>query len=239
MATASFTRLMDVCIVDENELITSSQKRTTTAIITSTQKKAKSKKNLGPKYSSLWLGFYALNHLNKQKEPPIESGKTTRELMKRKIDFDEAKEMQNTKPSFPFVPQKEWPSKREDGKEGHHYNLTQLPFDVEVDENGFSFYYQVSIHFELGEQKWERDVIMHKAKERLTKMNIELGELIEEPIAILCFHKSTTWSGTIKNYTLKTHSLMPKASSKGQRLLSSHWKMENRGEVKFVNLTIH
>ena len=106
--------------------------------------------------------------------------------------------MQNARPSFPYVPQKEWPSKREDEKEGQHYNLTQLPFDVEVDENGFSFDYQVSIHFEIGEQKWERNVIMHKVKERLTKMNIELGELIGEPIAILCFHKSTTWSGTIK-----------------------------------------
>ena len=69
---------------------------------------------------------------------------------------------------------------------------------MEVDEYGFSFDYQVSIHFELGEQKWERDVIMQKVKERLIKMNIELGELIGEPIAILCFHKSTTWSGTIK-----------------------------------------
>lgn len=69
---------------------------------------------------------------------------------------------------------------------------------MEVDENGFSFYYQVSIHFELGEQKWERDIIMHKVKERLSIMNIELGELIGEPIAIMCYHKSTVWSGTIK-----------------------------------------
>ena len=29
-------------------------------------------------------------------------------------------------------------------------------------------------------------------------MNIELGELIREPIAVLCFHKSTMWSGSIK-----------------------------------------
>ena len=55
----------------------------------------------------------------------------------------------------------------------------------------FFFNFQVSIHFELGEQKWERDVIMHKVKERLSTMNINLGELIDEPIAIMCFHKST------------------------------------------------
>ena len=119
------------------------------------RKKAKSKKDRESKYSSLWLGFQALNHLNKQKELPMESGESTRELMKRKIDFNEAKEMQNARPSFPYVPQKEWPSKREDGKEWQHYNLTQLPFDVEVDENGFSFDYQISIHFEVGKQKWE------------------------------------------------------------------------------------
>ena len=191
MAEASSTKNMDICVIDENEIINTSQKRTTSAIVTTTQKKAKSKKVLGSKHSSLWLGFHALNHINKQKEQPMESGETTRELMKKKIDFDEAKEMQNARPSFPYVPQREWPSKREDGKEGQHYNLTQLPFDVEVDENRFSFDYQVSIHFELGEQKWERDVIMQKIKERLIKMNIELGELIGEPIAVLCFHKST------------------------------------------------
>ena len=32
----------------------------------------------------------------------------------------------------------EWPSKREDDIEGQHFNLTQLPFDVEVDDDGFS-----------------------------------------------------------------------------------------------------
>ena len=41
---------------------------------------------------------------------------------------------------------------------------------------------------------------MQNVKERLIKMNIELGNLIGEPIEILCFHKSTTWSGTIKLY---------------------------------------
>ena len=39
---------------------------------------------------------------------------------------------------------------------------------------------------------------MHKVIERLFIMNIELGELIGELVAIMCFHKSTIWSGTIK-----------------------------------------
>ena len=44
----------------------------------------------------------------------------------------------------------------EDGIEGQHFNLTQLPFDVEVDENGFSLDYQISIYFELKDTKWEK-----------------------------------------------------------------------------------
>ena len=93
MAAASSTRNKDDCVVEENEVINNSQKRTPSAIVTATQKKTKSKKNLRTKYSSLWLGFQALNLINKQKELPMESGESTRELMKMKIDFDEAEEM--------------------------------------------------------------------------------------------------------------------------------------------------
>ena len=154
MAEASSTKNMDVCIVDENKIINTSKKRTTSALLTITQKKAKNKTILRSRTSSsLWLGFHALNLLNKEKNLPMETEETTRELLKRKIDFDEAKEIQSVRPSFPYVPQKEWPSKREDGIKGQHYNLTQLPFDVEVDEDGFSFDYQVSIHFELADRK--------------------------------------------------------------------------------------
>ena len=198
MAEASSTKNMDVCVVEENEIMTNSQKKTTSALVTVTQKKAKSKKSLTPNGLSLWFGFQALNHINKQKGLPIESFGTTRELMKRGIDFDEAKEMQNAKSSFPYVSQIEWPSKRGDRIEGQHFNLTQLPFDVEVDENGFSLDYQISIYFELTEIKWEKDVIMEKVKERLTTMKIKTRDLIGEPIAIMCYHKSTTWSGSIK-----------------------------------------
>ena len=107
MAEASSTKNMDVCVVEENEIMNNSQKRTTSALVTITPKKAKSKKNLVPNGLSLWLGFHTLNHINKQKGLPMESLGTTRELMKRGIDYDEAKEMQSAKPSFPFVPQLE------------------------------------------------------------------------------------------------------------------------------------
>lgn len=198
MAEASSTKNMDVCIVAENEITNNPQKITTSALLTITQKKAKSKKNLGAKGLSLWLGFQALNHIYKQKDLPLECIDSTLEMMKIDIDFDEAKEMQKAKPSFPYVPQKEWPSKRDDGIEGQHFNLTQLPFDMEVDENGFSFDYQIAVNFELKETKWDNDVIMTKVKERLDIMKIKTGDLIGEPIAIMCYHKSNTWSETIK-----------------------------------------
>ena len=85
-----------------------------------------------------------------------------------------------------------------DGKEGGHFNLTQVPFDVEIDENGFAFDYQVAITFELCERTLLRDEIYAKTEERLKAMKIDLGEILGEPIAILCFHGSKRWSETIK-----------------------------------------
>lgn len=45
-------------------------------------------------------------------------------------------------------------------------------------------------------------------------MSIELGELIGETIAIMCFHKSTIWSGTIK-FHLKNPDLDVKSLLQG------------------------
>jgi hypothetical protein len=113
------------------------------------------------------------------------------------------KECQTAMPSFPYVIQKEWPNSREDGKEGQHFNLTQIPSDVEVDKFGFSFDYQIAILFEMGDSEWEKDIVMVLVEERLKEMQIELGNVIGEPIALMCYHKSTKWSGVIKLH-LKT-----------------------------------
>ena len=68
MAEASSTTNMDVCVVEENEIMTTSQKKITLALVTITQNKAKSKKSLEPNGLSLWLRFKALNLITKQKE---------------------------------------------------------------------------------------------------------------------------------------------------------------------------
>ena len=65
-------------------------------------------------------------------------------------------------------------------------------------EHVFTFDYQIAISFEIGDLKLLKKAILEKVKERLNKMKIEVRELIGEPIAVLCFHKSSTWSGVVK-----------------------------------------
>ena len=120
------------------------------------------------------------------------------ELIRKGMEIEEATEWQQATPSFPFVIQEEWPTKRLDGIEGQHFNLTQIPFDVDVDEHGFALDYQIAISFEIGNLKVSKESVMEKVKERLRKMKIEIGSMIGEPIAIMCYHKSTTWSGVVK-----------------------------------------
>ena len=120
------------------------------------------------------------------------------DLIRNGIEIKEAKECQQAIPSFPFVIQEEWPSKREDGKEEQHLNLTQIPFDVEVDEHSFSLDYYIAIAFEISTSKLAKDIILEKVKAQLEKMKIEVGEMIGEPTIMMSYYKSTNWSGVIK-----------------------------------------
>ena len=71
------------------------------------------------------------------------------ELVKRSICEFKAHEMVESSPFFPFVAQEEWSSKRTDGKEGMHYDLTYISLDVKVGDYEFAFDYHISIHFEI------------------------------------------------------------------------------------------
>ena len=198
-ATRTTNNDVDLCMMDENETNSASQKcPKSMAQATISQKRAKGKLIFELKCPSFWLGFQAMNWTNRAKDYSMDSMELTSELIKRRMEIEEATKCQQTIPSFPFVIQEEWPSKREDGIEGQHFNLTQIPFDVAVDEHGFALDYQIIISFEIGDLKLPKEVILEKVKERLNKMKIEVGELIGEPIAVLCFHKSSTWSGVVK-----------------------------------------
>ena len=148
------------------------------------------------------------------------------------MEIEDTKECQNALTSFPLVPLELWPNKRGDGKEGHHFNITQVPSDVEVDENGFSLDYQIGIIFELGIEKWSREVVMNMVVARLLKMDIELGEILGESIAIMCFHKTDTWSGVIKIH-LKNPKVDAVALLQGSRpfILTLDGGLDRRGKV--------
>ena len=166
------------------------QKRSSSSQITANQKKAKGKPNSGLKRPPFWLGFQAMNWTNRGKGLPMDSHAPVATLVKNGMREKEARECQSIVSSFPFVIQEEWPNSREDGKEGQHFNLTQIPSDVEVDKFGFSFDYQIAIFFEMGENDWEKYTVMPLVESRLKEMNIELGDTIGEPIALMCYHKT-------------------------------------------------
>ena len=82
----------------------------------------------------------------------MDSHEPTTVLVENGMKELEALECQNVISCFPFVLQEEGPTIREDGRVGQHFNLTQVPSDVEVDDYGFSLDYQVVIHFEMREK---------------------------------------------------------------------------------------
>ena len=197
-SVAATTRKLFEQNVDSMDTMSNGQKRQVNAIVVSSQKKAKGKGITLPR-SPFWLGYHTLNAIAKENGEPMEPTLSVSELVKFGMEHNEALEHLEAVPSFPYIPQEAWPSKRADGKEGGHFNLTQVPFDVEVDEGGFALDYQIAITFEINEQNLAtKDEIYAKTEARLKAMGIPLGEILGEPIAILCFHGSRRWSGTIK-----------------------------------------
>ena len=73
------------------------------------------------------------------------------DLVRKGLTLKESGECYEALSSYPFVPQKEWPSVWPESTRGNHFNITQIPSEVDVDVNGFSLDYQVSIHFEIGD----------------------------------------------------------------------------------------
>jgi hypothetical protein len=118
---------------------------------------------------------------------------------------EEALEMQTVITSYPHVLQVEWPTTRTDDIPGQHFNLTQLPFDIEVNSTtGFSLDYHIAIYFEQPKSLFSHEEILLKTKSRLRDMKIEVGVDMVEPIAVLCHNGADrTWSGIIKIHLKK------------------------------------
>ena len=133
--------------------------------------------------------------------PPIPIATPLDELIATGYVASEAAELCSGIISFPRVQQKLWPTTRPDGIEGQHINITQLPFEVEVNpKTSLSLDYHILLHFEKPLNPFSQDQVMKKMLMRFQNMDIQLGDLIGEPIAVLCHGPKTSrvWSGLAK-----------------------------------------
>ena len=113
----------------------------------------------------------------------------------RENEAAEAHTSKESHSSFPRVPQLKWPSTRQDGRSGHHYHLTQVPSNIEVNsQTSFALVYHILLNFEKPTTTYNSQEIIEMMKARFHKMDIELGEL-SEPIAPLCNSKNDAWNG--------------------------------------------
>ena len=95
--------------------------------------------------------------------------------------------------SFPRVQQKIWPTTRPDDIEGQYINITQLPFDIEVNpKTSLSLDYHILLHFKKPTIPFSQDQIIKKLTLRFQTMEIQLGNLIGAPIATLCHGPKTS-----------------------------------------------
>ena len=154
-----------------------------------------------PQTPIFWLGFEAMEKIAIDEGAPLSfEPAPIHTLMKKGVSEKEAKELLNAVFSYPHVGQILYPLSRPDGIEGQHFNVTQLPFEVETDpDTGLSYDYHVAIYFQKPTRQHTHEEILALTKARLSNMRIALGTRIAEPIAILCKNGSARhWSGTIK-----------------------------------------
>lgn len=133
--------------------------------------------------------------------PPLHITTPVEELIAMGYVANEARELRTARISFPRVRQKLWPTSRPDSVEGQHVNITQLPFDIEVNPmTNLSLDYHILLHFEKPATPFSQDQIMKKILLRFQDMQIPLGDQIGEPVAILYHGPKTArvWSGMAK-----------------------------------------
>ena len=133
--------------------------------------------------------------------PPFSVTTPIDELIASGYVASEAAELRSASMSFPRIQQKLWPTTRPDGIEGQHINITQLSFDIEVNPKSYlSLDYHILLHFEKPSTPFTQDQIMKKLLLRFQTMEIQLGDLIGEPIAVLCHgpKNARVWSGMAK-----------------------------------------
>jgi hypothetical protein len=185
-------------------------------IETSSKKKSKGAEELHviiPEIPNIkyWLGFNYMEQLAKEAgtlECTVDG--SIEDLVARGYMRTEAKELETSIVSYPRVPQVLYPSTRYDKVLGQHYNLTQLPFEVETNPvTGLFLDFHITIYFEQPKTPFEHDEILSKAQKRFEQMGIPLGTGILHPITVLCKHSKQKedpriWVGIIKAHLQKS-----------------------------------
>ena len=110
-----------------------------------------------------------------------------------------AQELQEAKISFPRIKQEMWPIERPDKVLEQQYHLTQVPFDVEIDEKiGFALVYNILFDFEKPATCYIGEDIIVLTRKRLDVTKIEVENIVQ-PIAPLCSTRGNkAWNGMIK-----------------------------------------
>ena len=115
----------------------------------SEKKNKTTSKEASPTTQQFWLGFEMMEKLAIEEEAPLISTLTSiHNLIRAGFPEREAKDFLKSVQSFPHVAQTCFPLYLKDGIEGQHFNITQLPFEIETDpDTGLSQDYQVAIYF--------------------------------------------------------------------------------------------
>ena len=196
------------------EEVTPPSKRTSPSTSKTSHKKSKSGSNIislyrDPSQMEFWYGFPIMETIAYEAGiPPIPIATPLDELIATGYVASEAAELCSARISFPRVQQKLWPTTRPDGIEEQHINITQLPFDIEVNpKSHLSLDYHILLHFEKPIHPFSQDQIMKKLLSRFQTMDIHLGDLIGEPIAVLCHgpKNARVWSGMAKIHLKYPH----------------------------------
>jgi hypothetical protein len=137
---AATTRKLFEQINDNMDIMLNGRKWQVGVMVVSSQKKAKGKKII-PQRPSFWFGYHTLNAIACKNGEPLEPTLSVSILVKFEMVHDEALEHLETVHSFPYILQEVWPSKKMDGKDGGHFNFTQVIFHIKVDEEKFSLDY--------------------------------------------------------------------------------------------------
>ena len=147
-----------------------------------------------------WLGFEAMEKL--AKEQGLEEFFADRII--RGIPRKEAEELECVSISYPRAPQTLYPSERIDGIIWQHFNIIQLPQEIEIDRiSKFSMDFHIAIHFQVPNNLLLHYHVKVLVKERLNEMKIPLWTNLIESISILCMSVKKggvkgVWAGIVK-----------------------------------------